>query len=63
MHTGTLATECTGKELGNLLHVHTVNMLSPSKVIRNPDPQVFAPMNYFNLIVVHINWEIEIVAA
>jgi len=38
-------------------------MLSPSKVIRNPDPQVFVPINPFNLIVVHINWEIEIVAA
>ena len=39
-------------------------MLGPSKVIRYPDPQVFVPMNSFNLIVVHINyWEIEIVAA
>ena len=38
-------------------------MLGSSKVIGYPDPQVFVLMNSFNLIVVHINWEIEIVAA
>ena len=35
-------------------------MLGPSKVIRYPDAQVFALMNSFNLIVLYINWEIEI---
>jgi len=38
-------------------------MLNPSMVITNLDPQVFVPMNSFNLIAVHMNWEIEIVAA
>ena len=33
-----------------------------SKVITNLDPQVFVPMNSFNLTVVHMNLEIEIVA-
>jgi len=37
-------------------------MLSPSKVITNLDPIVFGVMNSFNLIAVHMSWEIEIVA-
>ena len=38
-------------------------MFSPSKVTTSPDPIVFGVMNSFNLIAVHMNWEIEIVAA
>ena len=38
-------------------------MLGSRKIIRYPDPQVVVLMNSFNLIVVHINWEIKIVAA
>ena len=37
-------------------------MLAPSEVIRYPDPQVFILMDSFNLIVVYINWGIEIAA-
>ena len=47
----------------NLCDLHVTDTFNVLKVIRYPDPQVFVLMNSFKLIVVHINWEIEIVAA